>query len=330
MDAKKQEGRSEVNGPKGRLFGRVAVVTGGASGIGRAIVERFCAEGARVVVADMNTDKGKQLVDEGVAFVRTDVSLEQDIVMAVRTAVERFGRLDIMVNNAGVGGAFGPITELELEDWDYTFAVLARGVFLGTKHAARVLTRQQEGGAIINIASIAGLSGGAGPQTYSSAKAAVINFTRSVAIELAPARVRVNAICPGVISTPLLHQGREEEFHQLLSKAQPWPEEGRPEHIAGVALFLASDDSEFVTGEFIVVDGGLTATGPDLGNRLRTRPDVAGLVGVNRGGTGLRSEIRRRVEIDPHVTSENSTVLAKGACYRVADQGCAHQTDHTS
>ena len=281
-----------------RLSGRVAIVTGGASGIGRGIVERFRSEGARVVVADLNAENGVQLLDDRVTFVKADISSEDDVVMVVRAAIECFGRLDVVVNNAGVGGAFGPLTELELEDWDYTFAVLMRGVFLGTKHAARVLMRQGEGGSIVNMASVAGLSGGAGPQAYSSAKAAVINFTRSAAVDLAAARVRVNAICPGVILTPLLHQGREWEFRELLPKVQPWPEEGRPEHVAGAALFLASDDSQFVTGQAIVVDGGLSAIGPDLGNRLRTRPDAGGLVGVNRGGTGMPSEVRRRVSVD--------------------------------
>lgn len=285
-----------------RLEGKVAVVTGGASGLGLASVLRFCAEGARVVAVDLNADSGKALlaaadeagVADSVRFVSADVSDEDEVAGAVATAVEEFGRLDIMFNNAGVGGAFGPVTEIETEDWDYTFAVLVRGVFLGTKHASRVLIDQGQGGSIINTASVAGLSGGAGPQAYSSAKAAVINMSRSVAVELAPHRIRVNAICPGVILTPLLHQGREQQMRELLPDVQPWPDHGRPEHIAGTAVFLASCDSEFVTGQAISVDGGLTAIGPDLGNRLQTRPGDAGLVGVNRGQTGVRSEIRRR------------------------------------
>lgn len=286
----------------GRLAGKVAVVTGGASGLGLATVLRFCAEEARVVAVDLNAESGKAMlaaadeagVSDAVRFVVADVSDEDDVAGAVGTAVEEFGGLDVMVNNAGVGGAFGPISEIEVEDWDYTFAVLVRGVFLGIKHAARVMSRQA-GGSIINIASVAGLSGGAGPQAYSSAKAAVINLSRSIAVELAASRIRVNAICPGVILTPLLHQGREERMRELLPSVQPWPDHGRPEHIAGTALFLASEDSEFLTGQAISVDGGLTALGPDLGNRLRTRPGDAGLVGVNRGQTGVRSQVRRRM-----------------------------------
>lgn len=294
---------SAAGGPaRGSLEGRVAVVTGGASGIGRAIVLRFAAEGARVVAADLNPDSGAALLADAeglglgksTCFERADVSAEQDVERAVARAVEEYGRLDVMVNNAGVGGAFGPITEVEVEDWDYTFAVLSRGVFLGTKHAVRAMHEHGDGGAIVNTASIAGLSGGAGPAAYSAAKAAVINLTRANAVELAPLRIRVNALCPGLILTPLLHQGREEQIRALMPDIQPWPDHGRPEHIAGVALFLAGDDAEFVTGQAIAVDGGLTAIGPDLANRLRTMPGDAGLVGVNRGTTGERSQVRRR------------------------------------
>ena len=173
---------------------RAAVVTGGASGIGRATVERFLGEGWDVVAADLNAENGQRLVDalEGdgykgrIGFVRADVSVEADVAAAVGAATERNGRLDCMVNNAGVGGAFGPITELEAEDWDYTFAVLTRGVFLGIKHAARLMQASGRPGSIVNTGSIAGLGGGAGPQAYSAAKAAVVNLTRLAAVELAP------------------------------------------------------------------------------------------------------------------------------------------------
>ncbi len=290
----------------GALAGRVAVVTGGASGIGRAIVLRFAAEGARVVAVDLNADNGKTLLsdadaaglDGAVCFEQADVSSEEDVARAIGRAGSEFGRLDVMVNNAGVGGAFGPITEVETDDWDYTFAVLVRGVFLGTKYAVRAMAEHGQGGSIINTASIAGLSGGAGPAAYSAAKAAVVNLSRANSVELAPSRIRVNAICPGIILTPLLHQGREEQTRELLPEIQPWPDYGRPENIAGVALFLAGDDSTFVTGQAIAVDGGLTAIGPDLANRLRTAPGDAGLVGVNRGTTGERSQIRRRLGRD--------------------------------
>lgn len=291
-------------GGRGLLDGRVALITGGASGIGRATAMRFCAEGARVVVADVNPASGEAVLADAAAagygeamrFVRVDVAEEADVAAAVDDAVAGFGRLDCVFNNAGVGGAFGPITDLEVDDWDYTFDVLTRGVFLGIKHGARAMKAQGTGGSIINTASMAALNGGGGPQAYSAAKAGVVNLTYSTAVELAPHRIRVNAICPGVILTPLLHQGREEQMRERIQTVQPWPEHGRPEHIAGVATFLAGDDSAFITGQALVVDGGLTAAGPQIGNTLQTRPDTLGLVGVNRGTTGERSMVRRRLE----------------------------------
>jgi len=283
----------------GRLEGKVAVVTGGGNGIGRATVLRFLAEGARVVVADLNEETGNETLElarragagERAHFARTDVAREADVEAAVRMAVDGFGRLDVMFNNAGVAGAFGPITHIEADDWDYTFAVLVKGVFLGIKHATRVLKAQGGGGAIVNTASIAGLSGGDGPQAYSAAKAAVINLTRAVAIELAPERIRVNAICPGAILTPLIHRGNADAMRPLLEKFQPWPSAGQPEHIAAAALFLASDDAEFVTGEALVVDGGATAQGTGAIASLGGEYGKIA-VGVDRGTTGQDPVLR--------------------------------------
>ena len=287
----------------GRLSGRVAVVTGGASGMGKASVLRFAAEGAGVVAADLNEAAGAALLDGAealglagrVRFVRANVADEPDIENMIAEAVRSFGQLDIVFNNAGIGGAFGPVTDLHVEDWDETFAVLVRGVFLGVKHGARQLLAQGFGGSIINTASVAGLTGGGGPLAYSAAKAAVINLTRAAALELAEHRVRVNAICPGAIDTPLLAQGRpREKVTAQLAGFQPWPDIGRPEDIAGAALFLASDDSQFVTGEAIVVDGGLTAAGPAQRGIARTAPN--GWVGMNRGTTGQGPSVRQRGE----------------------------------
>ena len=284
---------------EGRLDGRVAVITGAGSGIGRATAVRFLQEGARVVAAEFNETTGTETValaaqagrGERIRFVRTDVAREADVEVAINLALSAFGRLDCVFNNAGVAGAFGPITHISAEDWDYTFGVLVRGVFFGIKHAARVLKAQGSGGSIINTASVAGLSGGDGPQAYSAAKAAVINLTRAVAVELAPDKIRVNAICPGGILTPLLHRGSPEVIEPLLQQMQPWPEPGQPEHIAGAALFLASDDARFVTGEALVVDGGLTAAG---GNALRTLGQQGFMlsVGVDRGTTGQESMVK--------------------------------------
>ncbi|TCK22106.1 SDR family NAD(P)-dependent oxidoreductase [Pseudonocardia endophytica] len=285
---------------------RVAVVTGGASGIGRATVERLVGDGWNVVVADLNQANGDALVrdltgtggtegaDRGqVDFVRTDVSDEGSVEAAVARAQERFGRIDAMVNNAGVGGAFGPITELELEDWEYTFSIVSRGVFLGTKYAARAMTASGRGGSIVNTGSLAGISGGAGPQAYSAAKAGVINFTRSVAVELAAHRVRVNSVSPGFIRTPILGTG-VKKIERLLGDVQPWPEVGEPTHVASVIAFLVGPDSAFVTGESINVDGGVTAAGPRVGDTIGGDPAARGLVGVARGSTGHESTVRRR------------------------------------
>jgi NAD(P)-dependent dehydrogenase (short-subunit alcohol dehydrogenase family) len=282
----------------GRLDGRVAVITGGASGMGRATALRFLAEGARVVVADLNDAVGKEFLESAAAsghkktlrFVRTDVAEEADVEAMIATAELEFGRVDIVFNNAGIGGAFGPITDMRVEDWDFTFAVLVRGVFLGIKHGARAMKRQGGGGSIINTASVAGLSGGAGPLCYSAAKAAVVNLSRAAAVELAAEKIRVNTICPGGILTPLVHRGSPEAARARMEKLQPWPEVGLGEHIAGAALFLASEDARFVTGEALNVDGGLTAAGPNLITRMRDpeTPSVftMGLSGVDKGSTG--------------------------------------------
>jgi NAD(P)-dependent dehydrogenase (short-subunit alcohol dehydrogenase family) len=286
-----------------RLRDRVAVITGGASGMGRATALRFLDEGARVVIADMNEASGKETLElaaargaaDRIRFLRTDVAIEDDVVAMIQLALSDFGRLDIVFNNAGIGGAIGSILETEVEDWDFTFAVLVRGVFLGIKHGAAALRELGRGGSIINTASVAGLSGGGGPIAYSAAKAAVVNLGRAASLELAEHLIRVNTICPGGINTPLIHRGNEEAAKQILENLQPWPAVGQGEHIAGAALFLASDDSEFVTGESLVVDGGLTAMGPNLPRRMReNRPDAPfQFVGVDKGTTGEAPVIRR-------------------------------------
>jgi NAD(P)-dependent dehydrogenase (short-subunit alcohol dehydrogenase family) len=253
-----------------RLSNKVAIITGGASGIGRASVLRFLEHGARVVIADLNAAHAERTLELAAAvaardracFVRCDVSQEQDVATLVESALAQFGQLDCMYNNAGIPGAVGPLTDVSVEAWDRTFAVLVRGVFLGIKHAAPHM--RERGGTIINTASIAGLNAGAGATAYSTCKAAVIGLTRSAAVELARARIRVNALCPGLILTPLIERDESADLASVLSKAQPWPEAGLPEHIADAALFLASDDSQFMTGETLVIDGGLTARGPGV------------------------------------------------------------------
>ena len=278
-----------------RLAGKVAVITGGASGMGRATVMRFLAEGVRVVVADYNEKAGQETLAQAknagqtnnVRFIRTDVAKETDIIAMVDCATSQFGRLDVVFNNAGVGGVIGPVWDITEEEWDYTFDVLAKGVFFGIKHAARAMKKQGQGGVIINTASTAGLSGGSGPLVYSAAKAAVVNLTKAAAVQLAPDRIRVNAICPGAILTGLTDQGNPEAAAKGMDTFQPWPDHGVGDDIAGAALFLASDDSRFVTGEALVVDGGLTAIGPDMWRRFGLAQEArAKKSTVNRGSTG--------------------------------------------
>lgn len=282
----------------GRLQGKTTIITGGASGMGRSTVNRFLEEGANVVIGDLNQNNGeaalKELQDRGYRdscrFVPTDVTKESDIEQLVATAEDEFGGLDCIFNNAGVGGAFGPIGETAVEDWDFTFHVLVRGVFLGIKHASNVMRRQNHGGSIISTASIAALSGGAGSHAYSSAKAAVATLTQSAAVELSDSAIRVNAIAPGIIVTPLFLGDREDKMLDVAQNAQPWPRLGNGDDIANMALFLASDESEFISGQMMVVDGGLTAKGPNLWGTGRSNLFTR-KVGVNRGSTGVASSI---------------------------------------
>jgi NAD(P)-dependent dehydrogenase (short-subunit alcohol dehydrogenase family) len=283
-----------------RLAGKVAVITGGANGIGRDTALRFLDEGARVVIGDLNEAAAEAVLGlaenrgrrDAIRFVRTDVAVERDVEAMVQVAVETFGRLDCVFNNAGIGGAFGPITETRLEEWDYTLAVLLRGVFLGMKHGARLIKAQGQGGSIISTSSVAAFTGGGGAHCYSAAKAAIVSLTRTVAVELAPHRIRVNAIAPGPLLTDLFHKGNPAAAEQAILAKQPWPEAGRGADIAGVALFLASPDAGFVTGETIVVDGGVLARGPALFGGGAGSP-LLKAAGLDKGSTGLPSEVRR-------------------------------------
>lgn len=258
-----------------RLHERVAVITGAASGIGAAIAERFVAEGARVVLVDIQEQAGRDVASQlgnNAVFIRGDVSQEDDIASAIDLACSRWGVLDIMVNNAGFGGALGTITELTGEDFEYSTDVLLKSVFFGMKHAARAMIPQQSG-SIISTASICGLRAGYGPHIYSAAKAGVVMLTQSVALELAEHSIRANCICPGAIATPLLGSailemhGPEKTAQRIASRReeladdQPLRRTGEPSDIAATALFLASDESAWITGTAHVVDGGIL-TGP--------------------------------------------------------------------
>jgi NAD(P)-dependent dehydrogenase (short-subunit alcohol dehydrogenase family) len=253
----------------GRLDGKVAVITGGSSGIGKASVQLFVEEGARVVIADIMDDRGTTLADElgeSAVFLHVDVSQEDDIKAAVDLAVERFGRLDCMFNNAGIGGAMGPLDLIPAIGFDITIAVLFRSVFFGIKHAIPVM-RDQESGSILSTASIAGLRTGCGGHLYSACKAAVIHLTRTAALELGPFGIRVNAICPGAIITSIFGRGLGLEqsdaeaayagLEDVFKEAQAIQRPGQPEDIAKAAVWLASDDSSFVNGAALSVDGAV-------------------------------------------------------------------------
>jgi NAD(P)-dependent dehydrogenase (short-subunit alcohol dehydrogenase family) len=281
---------------------RTAVVIGGASGIGRATVASFLASGWVVVVGDLNLASCQGLTEEFSAetmagqlhALQVDVSSESDVAAVVDRAVVVSGRLDAMVNSAGIGGAFGPVTELTVEDWDRTFSVITRGAFLTTKHAARVMKTQPDGGSIVNVASLAALTGDAGPQAYSVAKAAVLHMGKVFASELGPDRIRVNTVCPGAIATPLNPAASGQFEGTDLQRMQPLPFVGQPQHVAAVILFLSSADAAFVTGQHISADGGLEAAGPRIGEYLGSNPRTVSVVGMNHGNTGVRSFVRSK------------------------------------
>jgi NAD(P)-dependent dehydrogenase (short-subunit alcohol dehydrogenase family) len=257
----------------GKLDGKVALITGGASGIGLGTVELFLAEGASVVCADLQDAKGailEQRFPGRLAYVHCDVTEEADIAAACARAESAFGGLDVLFNNAGAPGMMGGVEDLTAAGWDATFAVLVRGPALGMRHALPLMLARG-GGSIINTASIAGLQAGWGPLAYSTAKAAVIHMSRCAAAELSPRGIRVNAICPGLIATSIfgaavgLPREAADQMAALVAEnaavAQPVKKPGLPADIARAALYLASDDSAFVTGTHLVVDGGITVGG---------------------------------------------------------------------
>lgn len=252
-----------------RLEGKVAVITGAASGIGAGTARMFIAHGAKVIVADMQRDAGMALVDElgdQARFAMCNVTNESEVAAAVDLAVSEFGQLDVMFNNAGIVGAVGRISEMSVEAWDNTVAILLRGVFLGVKHAARIMLPQNSG-VIINTSSTAGILGGLGPHAYTAAKHGVIGLTKSVANELAPNGIRVNAIAPGNTVTAMtasVTTGNPNDVAtttERIASMSPLGYAGVPDDIAAAALYLASDDSRYVTGHTLVVDAGQTTAG---------------------------------------------------------------------
>ncbi|HEY2508842.1 MAG TPA: glucose 1-dehydrogenase [Streptosporangiaceae bacterium] len=274
----------------GRLDGKRAVITGAASGIGEGTARLFVAEGASVVLADVDESRGSRLareLGERARFVATDVSRAADVNRAVATAVEAFGGLEVMFNNAGVPGSPGGIEDIDVEGFDHTVGVHLRGVFLGIQAAARVM-RPQGFGSIINTASVAAYRANMAPHDYSAAKAAIKQLTLTTANELGEHGVRVNAVAPGAVATAIFGRAagldgeqaqRTVEFMaQALSNAAPIPRAGQPADIAEAVLWLAGDASSYVNGQVIVVDGGLLS-----GSLRRNRPvSDEGLLGLLR------------------------------------------------
>ncbi len=258
------------------LEGRVAIVTGGCSGLGRASVERFVAEGARVVIADVDDQRGEALADElgeAALYKHTDVSNEEQVQALVDGAVERFGGLDIMFNNAGVSANMHDrFLEADLSDFGRVMAINVYGAMIGSQYAGRYMARQG-GGVILNTASIAGLLPGYALMPYRTSKAAVIQFSKSLAIDLAEHNIRVNCLAPGHIRTEMSSFAApgtpdeevariRREVEPVMMSNQPLKRQGSPADVAEAALYLASDRAAQVTGVVLPVDGGITAGDP--------------------------------------------------------------------
>jgi NAD(P)-dependent dehydrogenase (short-subunit alcohol dehydrogenase family) len=243
------------------LAGKVAIVTGAANGIGKAIAETFVAEGARVVIADIEDEAGAEVtaaLGDAAHFVHTDVADAAALATTVSTAVSHFGQLDVMVNNAGISGSFRRLMDDDLRDFQRVIEVDLLGVMLGTQTAAR---QMPSGGSIINITSIAGIQPGVGFSTYRAAKAGVIHFSRCAAIELAERGLRVNVIAPGNIATRI---NAVFDTESIVGRIQPLQRIGSPVDIANAAVYLASERAAQVTGMVLPVDGGTTVGQPPL------------------------------------------------------------------
>ena len=260
------------------LTGKVAIVTGGASGIGRATVELFVEEGASVVIADVDAEAGKELADtlgSSAAFRQTDVADADDVEELVGFAVAEFGGLDVMFNNAGVSSSFRRLLRNDLSDFDRVMAVNLFGVMVGSRCAARHMA-DHGGGSIINTSSMGALTGGALPIVYRTSKAAIIQFTRSAASDLAEYGIRVNCVAPGHIDTGITNY----DLGPVIELTQPLQRQGTPTDVANAVLFLASDRSAQITGIVVPVDGG-TAAGPSINQTklLLARGEGGGDVG---------------------------------------------------
>ena len=249
-----------------QLSGKLAVITGAATGIGRATALLFAREGAAVAIGDINEEGGRQTVADieaaggRASFVGCNVTAAGEVEALMRSAAETMGGIDIIVNNAGAQRS-GRVTEFAVEEWDLLMRVNPRSCFLGVKYGVPYL-RQRGGGVIVNVASLAGLKGGPGMTAYSASKGAIVAFTKALAAELGPDGIRVNAMCPGWIDTPFNQpaidfMGGREAQDQVVRQIVPLGRQGTPEEIATGMLFLASDASSYMTGQALVIDGGV-------------------------------------------------------------------------
>ena len=248
---------------KNDLQGKVAIITGGTSGIGRDTAVLFAEAGAKVVVAGRREAEGNETVDlirkaGGVGlFVQTDVSKARDIEALVRRSVEKFGRVDTAFNNAGIEGNWRPIVDQSEEEWDHVININLKGVWLCVKHEIQQMLKQGGGGTIVNMSSVAGLMGAPAAAPYCASKHGVIGLTRTAALEYAKEKIRVNAVCPAVIETPMEQRlFGEPEAHKYALSMHPIGRLGTPREIAEAVLWLCSEKSSFMTGHYIVLDGG--------------------------------------------------------------------------
>lgn len=256
-----------------RFTERVAVITGGASGIGAATARRFHAEGAAVMIADLSDDLGEALAaelgEDRAAYRHVDVSVWEEVEALMAATLAQFGRVDVLFNNAGIG-SFAVTPDLSVEEWRRVLAIDLDGVFHGCKAAIPIM-RAQGGGAIINTASASGLAGDYSFAAYNAAKGAVVNYTRAAGIDHAREGIRINAVCPGPVATPIISSVMAiPHVMEAWNECVPVGRFARPEEIAAVVAFLASEDASYIVGAAIPVDGGLTAhTGqPNLARLL--------------------------------------------------------------
>lgn len=276
-----------------RLAGKVAVITGAATGIGAATAEKLVAHGAKVVLGDIQEPQGQALVEklgDNARFRRCDVTVEGDVAALVNASIKHFAQLDIMFNNAGIVGAMGPLESTPAEEWKFTLDVLLNGVFYGMKHASAIM-KKQGSGSIISMSSVAGVTGGLGPHAYAAAKHAVVGITRNLAAEIGAFGVRVNCLAPYSVATPMVadaylgdHTDIEQTIKMLADESPLKDRPGLADDVANAVLWLASDESGYTSGHTLTIDAGITTgsvAGPPRFAEYRPMMREAGKAGID-------------------------------------------------